>query len=302
MIEISRGKKRGAWRANWPARRILAIATATIGAALVLYPTAASWSSDRIHATEVSGYTSAVDAMPENRKSEIMEAARLYNEDLPKGPLRDPYALGPDGKSTEVGAGPDAYDKALNANGLGMMGRLQIPAIDVDLPVYHGTSASTLAKGIGHLYGSALPIGGEGTHAVLTGHSGLASATLLTNLEQLQEGDEFTVTVLDEVLTYKVDQILTVTPDDTEDLRPVDGRDFVTLITCTPTGVNTHRLLVRGERVPTDEQRDTHQMDAQSADPGFPWWAVTFAGVHAGSIVLTRPRRPGTRLTAPKHQ
>ncbi|WP_159793732.1 class C sortase [Puerhibacterium puerhi] len=281
----------GAVARRWPLRRLAAVVTAAVGAGVLLYPSAAAWATDRVHATAVSGYVSTVDAIPADARDAMLEAARAYNENLPAGPLRDPYALGTDGRQTAVGSGAQTYFDTLDVDGRGTMARLRIPEIDVDLPIYHGTDEATLARGVGHLYGSALPVGGEGTHTVLTGHSGMVNATLFDHVRDLREGDEITVTVLDEVLTYRVDQILTVEPDDTEALRPVEGKDYLTLVTCTPIGVNTHRLLVRAERVETPAAAAATTTVAPAAQgPGFPWWAVGFAGIVGGAVLLTRPR------------
>lgn len=148
----------------------------------------------------------------------------------------------------------EIYENALDMDGSGIMGYLEIPQILVHLPIYHGTTDEVLAKGVGHLEGSSLPVGGEGTHAVLTGHRGLPSAALFTDLDQLEKGDTFTVSVLGEEMNYVVTQIQTVLPEETENLRIVAGEDQVTLVTCTPYGINTHRLLVTGTRQKEPEQ------------------------------------------------
>lgn len=159
------------------------------------------------------------------------------------------------------------YESILNVSGNGMMGYIEIPAIHVSLPIYHYASEEILGKGIGHLYGSSLPVGGKGTHAVLTGHCGLMDARLFTDLENLKEGDSFSIHVLDKDLRYQVDQIKTVLPNVTEDLSIDKNEDFVTLMTCTPYGINSHRLLVRGKRmpdnVPVEKKEHTVLEDAQ---------------------------------------
>ena len=280
-------------RRAWSLQRILVVLVATIGVGVLLYPTAAAWSSDRVHAGQLASYLDAVAAMPNAELVQAMAAAREYNEMLPAGPLRDPWALSASGERIAVGEGTEAYHEALSISPDGVMARLHIPKIGVDLPVFHGADENTLAGGIGHLYGSGLPIGGEGTHAVLTGHSGFVQATLFNNLHNLQIGDQFTITVLDQVLTYQVDQKLTVLPDDTTDLVRVPGKDYVTLVTCTPTGVNTHRLLVRGIRVPTPTvaASDTTDSNAPAQGPGFPWWAVGMCTTPIGATALTGPRK-----------
>lgn len=157
------------------------------------------------------------------------------------------------------------YEEALDMDGSGIMGYLEIPKILVHLPIYHGTTDEVLAKGVGHLEGSSLPVGGEGTHAVLTGHRGLPSAALFTDLDQLEYGDTFTVSVLGEELTYSVTQIQTVLPEETENLRITDGEDRITLVTCTPYGINTHRLLVTGTRLEKSQATLTRQKTLQQS-------------------------------------
>ncbi len=146
------------------------------------------------------------------------------------------------------GQEPDGYEEILNF-GVGTMGRIQIPKIQVDLPIYHGTSEDVLAKGVGHMPQSAFPIGGEGNHALLTGHTGHPSARLFTDLTKLETGDTFIISILGETLTYEIDQIKVVLPTESQNLVPIPGEDLCTLITCTPYGINSHRLLVRGRRV-----------------------------------------------------
>lgn len=156
--------------------------------------------------------------------------------------------------------------------------------IDVDLPIYHGTSDVTLLRGIGHLEGTALPVGGNGTHAVLTGHRGLAESELFTHLDRLAVGDTFTIEVFGQVLTYRVGETKVVDPSDTETLYPVRGKDLVTLVTCTPLGINSQRILVTGERVTPTPARDLAHAGARPDIPGFPWWVVV---IGAAVAVLT---------------
>lgn len=275
---------------QWNHQRILIVLTAIIGMGVVLYPTAAAWFSDRIHATEINGYVSTVENLAPADSQAILEEARRFNAELPSGPLRDPYSLNSKGEQSTIGAGSDAYKRTLDVGPGGMMGRINIPSINVNLPIFHGTDEAALAKGVGHLFGSGLPVGGDGTHSVLTGHSGFVNATLFADLNKLSDGDTFSVTVLNETLHYRVDQILTVLPDETEALRQVKGKDLVTLITCTPTGVNSHRLLVRGERIDPPATDTGQILPSKVPDPGFPWWALAMAGTAVTSIGLTRPR------------
>jgi sortase A len=278
------------WLVSWPLRRAVVMVIAMAGVGLLLAPAAANWFSDREHTAAVGGYVHAIEAMTPADVQAALNRAHRYNESLPSGALRDPYALGPQGQQTAAGQGADRYFRTLDAGPDGMMGVIQVPAIHVSLPIYHGTAPGTLARGVGHLYGSALPVGGQGTHSVLTGHSGIVGSTLLTHLDRLRRGDEFTITILNQTLTYRVDRILTVLPNETAALRSVPGKDFVTLVTCTPTGVNTHRLLVRGVRV-HDAQPAATPMEilGGATQPGFPWWAVMAAGCLAGGITLTSP-------------
>ena len=176
------------------------------------------------------------------------EKARAYNDALMPMILPDSFAV------AEASDRDEAYMNCLNINGDEIMGIVEIPKIDVELPIYHTTDEEVLQIGAGHLEGSSLPVGGESTHAVISAHRGLPSATLFTDLDQLVEGDHFLLHILDDTLCYEVDQITVVEPDQTESLSVVEGEDLVTLLTCTPYGVNTQRLLVRGHRVPYDAE------------------------------------------------
>ncbi|WEK13440.1 MAG: class C sortase [Candidatus Microbacterium phytovorans] len=273
-----------------------------LGAGTMLYPSAAAWFSDRAHATEVSGYVSDVDAAGDSALTRAVDAAQDYNARLPEGPLRDPFLLTSDGTAASVEEGRDEYLSLLRFGDSPTMARLRIPEIGVDLPIAHGTDADTLARGVGHLYGSSLPVGGRGSHAVLSGHSGLPEATLFTHLNELEAGDTFAIDVAGRTLTYRIDQILTVDPRDGDALRRVPGRDYVTLLTCTPIGVNTHRLLVRGERV-ADARGDTaaRALAPQAADPGLPWWALGAAAALSVGTAVAWPRRTRADALAPAH-
>lgn len=291
---------RGRWREGWPLQRLVIVAVAVLGICVLLYPTAAAWFSDHKHATDVNGYVSQVESMDSAATEAQLAEARRYNENLPGGPLRDPWALDPNGQQTAVGDGTKTYFNTLDGLSGGMMARIRIPRIDADLPVFHGTDEDTLKQGVGHLYGSGLPVGGVGNHSVLTAHSGLVNSTLFTELHLLETGDVFSVTVLDEVLYYEVDQILSVEPDDTQALRQDPDSDYLTLITCTPIGINTHRLLVRGERVdgPAAEEAGVVTLPSQTQAPGFPWWAVGLLAGTAIAVIATRPRHGKGTLEA----
>ena len=187
----------------------------------------------------ISGYQRRVDSLTDKEIEKMKADAQKYNESLYGAVLSDPFS---GGKSLDT-----RYVKLLNVGEV--IGYLEIPKISVYLPIYHGTSEEILQKGIGHLKNTSLPIGGENTHAVLSGHRGLPSATLFTDLDQLAKGDRFYIHVLNEVLAYEVDQVKVVEPENTSDLTIRQGKDYVTLVTCTPYGINTQRLLVRGRRV-----------------------------------------------------
>ncbi|MCL2464296.1 MAG: class C sortase, partial [Micrococcales bacterium] len=199
------------------------------------------------------------------------------------------------GNPEALDGGQQVYNTLLNVDGTGLMGVLRIPRIRLSLPIYHGTSQQELDRGVGHLYGSSLPVGGAGTHAVLTGHSGVPQSTLFTGVHDLKLGDIMQVQILDEVLTYQVDQIKVVDPDNTTDLQRTPGKDYLTLVTCTPIGVNSQRLLVRGIRIPTPESATSQALAVQSTPmPGFPWWTLGMTAGPAASTLVTH-RRGGWR-------
>ncbi|MDD7308982.1 MAG: class C sortase [Eubacteriales bacterium] len=209
------------------------------GLSLLLYPTVSDyWNS--LHASQaVATYAEDVKSIDKTQYDELLAAAHSYNESLHTR-TNDFYL------TDEQQA---AYDTLLNIGQTGIMGYIEIPVIKLSLPIYHGTSDSVLQIAVGHLDWTSLPVGGTGTHCVLSGHRGLPSAKLFTNLDQMKTGDTFVIRVLDEVLTYEVNQILIVEPNDTSALTVEAGKDLCTLVTCTPYGINSHRLLVRGHRV-----------------------------------------------------
>ena len=229
------------------------------GLSLLLYPTVSDyWNS--FHASRaVAAYAQEVADLNGEEYDRLLAAARDYNARVAQ--RSNTFAL------TEEEAAE--YQSLLNMDGTGIMGYIEIPNIKLSLPIYHGTEDSVLQIAVGHLDWSALPVGGEGTHCVLSGHRGLPSAKLFTNLDQLREGDTFTLRVLDEVLCYEVDQIRIVEPQDTAALLPEPGQDLCTLVTCTPYGVNTHRLLVRGHRIETPDSADAIRVtsDAMQIEP-----------------------------------
>ena len=210
-----------------------------VGLGLILYPSVSDWWNSFHQSRAIASYVEQVQNIDDERKERMLAEAEAYNRSLISTGLK--FQL------TEEEA--DAYAKVLDVTGTGIMGYIQINSIGVNLPIYHGTDEAVLQVAIGHLAGTSLPVGGLSTHTVVSGHRGLPSARLFTDLDKLREGDTFTITVFDETLTYQVDQIRTVEPTDLSNLRIFPGYDYCTLVTCTPYGVNTHRLLVRGKRI-----------------------------------------------------
>ena len=221
---------------------IIIIALALIGVVLLVYPYVSYRLSDRDQTYVVQQYDDSLAKMTARQMEEEWERARAYNASLATSVLYDPFASGQADMDAE-------YLSLLDIAGNGVMCHIEIPKIKADLPVFHGVSLSTLEKGAGHLEGSSLPVGGAGTHAVMTAHTGLNSAKLFTDLVEMKIGDEFYIYTLDQILAYRVDNILVVEPEDVGALSMVEGKDYVTLVTCTPYGINSHRLLVRGIRV-----------------------------------------------------
>ena len=226
---------------------IIRLLVLVVAFAVLLYPTVSSYVNEKNGSKVVSNYDAESVRLSNAEKEQMLEDARAYNKEMLSNiDLIDPFSQG----ETSVDA---RYENLLNIDGSGMMGYIRIPKIKVEIPIYHGTSESVLQAGVGHFWGTSLPVGGESTHTVLTGHRGLPTKTLFTNMDKLVKGDVFYIKVLDETLAYKVDQILTVLPEETDALSIVPGQDYVTLVTCTPYAINTHRLLVRGHRIPYEE-------------------------------------------------
>lgn len=249
---------------------------AVAGLCVGLYPSTAAWFSAREQAKLVDMYDSKIENATPLSADQLLELAHRYNDRLESGAALDAWSNVPRGTGDEVADGM-AYKDQLRVDGTEVMARIRIPSIDVDLPIYHGTDDGTLKKGSGHLEGTSLPVGGPGTHSVITAHRGLADATMFTNLNKVGVGDRFTIAVLGEVLTYEVRETRVVNPEDTRFLQAKDNRDLVTLVTCTPLGINTHRILVTAERVTPTPKADIDAARA-AAHVGFPWWAVILAG------------------------
>lgn len=229
------------------------------GVSLLLYPSLSDYWNSMHQTRAIASYAETVSQLDTAQYDEMWKAAQDYNRSLAQ--RETAFALTDEQKV--------AYESLLDVSGLGVMGYIEIPEIDCSLPIYHGTEESVLQVAVGHLEWSNLPVGGEGTHCVLSGHRGLPSAKLFTNLDKLAVGDTFLLRVLDEVLAYEVDQILIVEPEQVDVLGIVPGEDYCTLVTCTPYGINTHRLLVRGHRVEnTPEAARMHvTADATQFDP-----------------------------------
>ena len=212
-----------------------------VGLSLLLYPSFSEFWNSKHQSQAIASYTEQVLEIDDDSYEQMLQAANEYNKKLENGSARWVPS------EEEI----KEYNDLLNVTGTGIMGYVEIPNLRISLPIYHGVDEAVLQIAIGHLQGSSLPVGGEGTHCAISGHRGLPSAKLFTNIDQLKEGDVFLLCILDEVLTYEVDQIRIVEPNDLSALEIEEGKDLCTLITCTPYGVNSHRLLVRGHRIET---------------------------------------------------
>ena len=225
-----------------------------IGLSLLLYPTFSNRWNSMHQSRAISTYSEAVATMNNEEYDKFWSAAWEYNRSLVARP--NDYLLSEEQRKN--------YNALLDIGQNGIMGYIEIPKINITLPVYHGTSEAVLQVAVGHLEWTSLPVGGEGSHCVVSGHRGLPSARLFTDLDKMEEGDTFLLRVLDEVLTYEVDQIKIVEPQVTEDLLIVEGKDYCTLVTCTPYGINTHRILVRGHRIETEEVKAVRRVTADA--------------------------------------
>lgn len=235
------------------------IAALLAGALLLLYPTVSDYWNSFHQSRAIASYAEQVADLDDNTYDQIWADARAYNETLDNSTSR--FVMTEEQKKI--------YEALLNIADNGVMGYIEIPKIKCNLPIYHGTDEAVLQIAIGHVQGSSLPAGGESTHCVLSGHRGLPSAKLFSDLDQLTEGDVFLLRVLDETLTYEVDQIRTVLPDELDDLAIEEGKEYCTLVTCTPYGINSHRLLVRGHRVENQASASTIRVtaDAMQIEP-----------------------------------
>lgn len=226
---------------------IISIIFIILGVGIFLYPSISNYLAEKNHIDIIRNYDDLIVKIDEEKINEEKEKAKIYNENLSGDPVHDPFVIG------SGYALPENYKEVLNIAGDSVMGYVEIPKISVYLPIYHGTSDDVLEKGVGHIQNTSVPIGGKSAHSVLTGHTGLPNAELFTRLDELGIGDIFYIHVLDDVLTYKVFETKVILPDKIDELQILNGKDYITLVTCTPYGVNSHRLLVKAERVEYEE-------------------------------------------------
>lgn len=225
-----------------------------VGVSVLLYPTVSDYWNSLHQSQAIATYADSVENMDEQDYEKLWDAAVRYNQKL----FQSGHGLGLKDEEKEE------YNELLDVSGTGIMSYVEIPKIKCSLPIYHGTDEGVLQIAVGHIEGSSLPVGGLNTHCVLSGHRGLPSAKLFSNLDKLEEGDIFMIRTLDQTLTYEVDQIRIVLPDEVEDLKIEEGKDLCTLVTCTPYGINTHRLLVRGHRVANQEEAEAVRVTADA--------------------------------------
>ena len=255
-------------------RWILAAVCGVAALGLLLYPMIGELVSEKYHSDVETTYTAAIADTDDTELTAQRQAAEQYNAMLSGATITEGGASAP----------PLAYDEQLTVGGV--MCYIDIPKINVYLPVQHGTDADTLERAVGHVVGTSLPVGGSSTHAVLSAHSGMASSKLFSDIDQLAEGDTFYIHVLGDTLAYRVDAINTVLPTDTHLLQIEDGKDLVTLVTCTPFGVNTHRLLVRGHRVPYVPEQKAETAEAQKATSSWTQHYLIGLGIGLGAVAV----------------
>lgn len=257
-----------------------------VGVALMSYPSTASWFFALRESRIISAHVESIDRLDQLEVENALRSAEEYNAHLDHGLIVDPFSEGAERVRLDDAA--QRYLRELNMPPGSPMSSISIPRIKTELTVTHGTTDAVLRRGAGHLYGASLPVGGANTHTVITAHSGIPGATLFTHLSELREGDEFVISTLGRALTYEVREVATVIPSDIEALAPVPGADLATLVTCTPTGVNSHRLLVTGARVSDAPPSAT----PGSVGPGFPWWSLglTAAGGVCAAMAFTRSK------------
>lgn len=247
---------------------------------ITIYPLIANTIAEKYRSEIQTEYFEAVEAMDNAEIKVALDDAEKYNHLLNSGVVQNNYS------EEALDLANVGYEALLNLNGDGIMGYIEIPKLNIYLPVSHGTEAETLENSVGHVIGSSLPVGGNGTHAVLSGHSGMSDQKMFSDLDKLHEGDIFYLHVFDETLAYKVSRIDTVLPEDTSLLSIEPDKDMVTLVTCTPFGVNTHRLLVRGERTDYAEAAEEVAVLAETADTISTWTEEYWKGIVVGIAIL----------------
>ena len=255
-------------------RWLLAAACGVVALGLLLYPLVGELLSEKYHSDVETTYTATIENTDDAELTAQRQAAQQYNAMLANATISEGGASAP----------PLSYAEQLTVGGV--MCYVDIPKINVYLPVQHGTGAETLEKSVGHVVGTSLPVGGNSTHAVLSAHSGMASAKLFSDIDRLEKGDVFYVHVLGNTLAYEVDSINTVLPTDTSLLQIEDGKDYVTLVTCTPFGINTHRLLVRGHRVPYTPEQEAEIAEMQKATSSWTQHYLTGLGMGLGTVAV----------------
>lgn len=259
---------------------VLGILAFLLALLITLYPVISNYINER-YASEIhTAYEEIIQQADNSALLEAKKQAIAYNEAITPGTAGEAYS-----QAALTDASRD-YESQLNIAGDGTMGYVEIPKISVNLPIYHGTGNDSLERGVGHLLGSSLPVGGTSTHAILTGHSGMATQKMFTDLEQLSVGDVFYLHILDETLAYQVDRIKTVLPYDTSLLGITSGRDYCTLVTCTPYGINTHRLLVRGTRIAYEEAEVIVEETAQEEQQQSRWEEKYLLGLLLGVLAV----------------
>lgn len=258
-----------------------AVVLLVVGVLIMTYPVIATQYNNYHQRKFAQKYVHQMGEMDESTIEKAFERAREYNEQVVGTPILDPWLL-----KVAADPGSKAYrDYISQLNQTDAMARLRVPDADIDLPVYHGTGDNVLQHGVGHLYGTTMPVGGENTHSVLTGHTGLATATLFDHLVDLVEGEVFYIDVLGQTLAYQIDQIKIIEPTEVSDLSRVEGGDYVTLLTCYPYAVNSHRLIVRGTRIPYDASKDNADDAWKPKMEPWMWLLIAGAGIGLASIV-----------------
>lgn len=279
MAKRERPKREKKTKGRFSVADLLFVVLLLVGLGLIAYPTVADWWNSWHQSRAIASMVESVEDLGPVEREEALQLAAEYNATLVDMPNR----------LVQAPEGGEAYASLLDITGTGIMAYIEIPSLDIKLPIYHGTDEGTLQVATGHLPGSSLPIGGASTHTVITGHTGLPSARLFTDISKLEIGDVFYITALEEPLAYEVDQIKVVLPEEYEDLAIVEGEDLATLVTCTPYGVNSHRLLVRGHRIDLPEEAEDTAFVIHTWQEAWPY--VLGAAGAMGIVMIVRGRK-----------